>query len=90
MIATAKATSWPAGTALGTKPAGVREHDSAVLDNVFIEQEASLGIAQQLRQRGLAVEKWEIAHILAVVLDKVERVEDRGSSALPMGQLLKP
>jgi hypothetical protein len=34
-------------------------------------------------QRGLAVEEWEIAHILAVMLDQVEGVEDCGSSTLP-------
>jgi hypothetical protein len=57
---------------------------------VFIEQDADLGIAQQPRQRGLAVEEWAIAHILAVMLDQVEGVEDCGSCALPLGQLLEP
>jgi hypothetical protein len=49
----------------------------------------SLGIAQQPRQRSLAVKEREIAHILAVVLDQVEGIEDCSSSALPMGQLLE-
>jgi hypothetical protein len=37
--------------ALGPEPAGVREDDRAVLDDVFIE-------AQQLRQRGLSVQEF--------------------------------
>jgi hypothetical protein len=76
--------------ALGAKLTGVREDNSAVLGNVFIEQDARLGIAQQPRQRCLAVEERAIAHVLAVMLDEVEGVEDCGSSALPMGQLLEP
>jgi hypothetical protein len=48
------------------QPAGVRENDRAVLGNVFIEWDA--GAAPD----SLAVEEWEIAHILAVMLDKVE------------------
>jgi hypothetical protein len=36
---------------------------------VFIEQGAGLGVAQ----RGLAVEKWEIAQLLAVMLDEIRR-----------------
>jgi hypothetical protein len=39
--------------------------DRAVLGNVFIEQDASLDIAQQPRQRILAVEEWAIAHVLS-------------------------
>src|SRR5260370_984497 len=35
--------------ALGTKPAGVREHDRAILSNMFVEQDARRRIAQQSR-----------------------------------------
>jgi len=55
----------------------VLEHRSAVLGNVFVEQDARLSIAQQPRQGGFAVEERAIPQILAVVFDKVEGVEDR-------------
>ncbi len=64
--------------ALGAEPAGVREHGRTILGDVFIEQDAGLGPAQQARQRGLAVEKREIPEILAIVLDQVEGIEDCG------------
>jgi hypothetical protein len=67
--------------ALGTKPAGMSENDRALLANVFVEQEACLGIAQQAYPRDLAVEKWTIAEILPIMLDQVESVEDRLRSA---------
>src|SRR5215831_11887573 len=54
--------------ALGFKPAGVREHGRAVLGNVFVEQDASLSTAQQLRQRGFAVEERKIPQILSIAL----------------------
>ena len=53
--------------AFGAKPAGVLEHNRAVLSNVFVEQDASLSIAQEPRQLGLAVKEREIAQILAIV-----------------------
>jgi hypothetical protein len=53
------------------KPARMGEHDRAVLGDVFIEQDAGLGIAQQPCQRVLAVEEPTIAHILAVMLDEI-------------------
>jgi hypothetical protein len=49
-----------------------------------------LGSAQEAHQRGLPVQEWEIAQIFASMLDQVEGVVDRGSSGLPMGQLLEP
>src|SRR5262249_27440319 len=49
-------------------------------------ENASLGVAQKARQRILAVEEWEIAHILAVMLDEVEGIEDRGIGSLPSAQ----
>jgi hypothetical protein len=49
-----------------------------------------LVLQQQLRQRGLVVEEWAIAHILAVILDEVEGIKDRGIGGLPMVQLLEP
>ena len=57
----------------------MRDDRTAILRNVFVEQDACLGIAQQSRQRGLAIEEREIAEILAVVLDQVEGIEDRGT-----------
>jgi len=76
--------------ALCAQSASVREDDRVVLGDVFVEQDASLGIAQQPRQRSLAVEEWAIAHVLAVMLDEVEEVKDCGSSGLPTAQLLEP
>jgi predicted GH43/DUF377 family glycosyl hydrolase len=43
---------------------------------VFVEQDARLGIAQQPRQRGLAVEQRAIPQVLAILLDEVKGVED--------------
>jgi hypothetical protein len=68
---------------LGAKPASMGENDMAILDNVFVEQNASLGIAQQACQRRLAVEKREIAQILTVMLDQIEGIEDRGMRCAP-------
>jgi hypothetical protein len=56
----------------------------AIFGDVFVEQDASLGIAQQLRQRGLTVGERAIVQILAVMLDQVEGVQDRGSQP-PIG-----
>jgi hypothetical protein len=61
--------------ALSAKPAGVCKDDRAVLGDVFVEQNVCLGVAQQSRQRGLAVQERETAHILAVMLDQVEGIE---------------
>jgi hypothetical protein len=38
----------------------------------------------------LSVQEWEITQILAILLDQVEGVEDRGSGGLTTGQLLEP
>jgi hypothetical protein len=38
----------------------------------------------------LSVREWEFAQILAIMLDQVECVEDRGSSGLSTGQLIEP
>jgi hypothetical protein len=56
---------------------------------MFVEQDARPGIAQQPRQRGLAGEEWAIAEVLAVALDQVEGIEDRGTRCLPAAQLLE-
>jgi hypothetical protein len=53
--------------------------------DVLVERDASLSIA-----RCLPVQQWEIAQILAIVRDQVEGVGDRGSSRLPIRQLLEP
>jgi hypothetical protein len=63
---------------------------SATFDNVLVNQDARFGLARQARQRRLSVQEWEIAQILAVRLDQVEGVEDRGSSGLTTTQLLEP
>src|SRR5215470_18966450 len=42
--------------ALGAKPASVFEDGRAVLGDVFVEQDACPNIAQQTRQRSLAIE----------------------------------
>jgi len=68
----------------------VLEHRSAVLGNVFVEQDARLSIAQQPRQGGFAVEERAIPQILAVVFDKVEGVEDRLMRGVPSAQILEP
>jgi hypothetical protein len=44
----------------------------------------------QPRQRRLAIEEWTIAHILAVILDEVEGLEDRRIGGLPTAQFLEP
>jgi len=69
--------SWKA--ALGTKPTGVLKHCRTILGNVFVEQDAHAAIAQQSRQRRLAVEDEEIAQILAIMRDQVEGIRDRGT-----------
>jgi hypothetical protein len=46
---------------LGTKPASVLEHRRAIPGDMFVEHDARLGVAQQSRQRGLAIDKWAIA-----------------------------
>src|SRR5258708_23752483 len=66
------------------------EQGGAIPEDVFIEQDASLTIAQQSSQRGLAVEKRTIPQILAIVLDEVEGVEDRGMRGRTAAQLLEP
>jgi hypothetical protein len=53
------------------------EHDGAIFGDVFVQQDAGLGAAQQSRERGLAVEERAIAYILAILLDQVEGIEDR-------------
>jgi hypothetical protein len=67
------------------KPASLCEDDRAVVRDVLIELDASRGSGQQPCQRGLAVEEWEITHILAVILGQVEGAEDCGSSTCPTG-----
>jgi len=48
------------------------EHCRTIPDDVFIQKDARVGIAQQARQRRLAVEEWTLAQIVAVMLDQVE------------------
>jgi hypothetical protein len=60
-----RAVDFLGNNALGAKPASVREHGRAILSDVFAEQDASVGVAQQPRQGVLAVEKRQMAEILA-------------------------
>jgi hypothetical protein len=76
--------------ALGTELASVRKNDRAIFGDVFVDQDARLGMAEQSRERGFAVEKWEITHILAVMLEQVEGIEDRSVGGLTTVQLLEP
>jgi hypothetical protein len=48
------------------------------------------GLAQQSRQCRLSVQECESAQILAIMLDQVESVEDRGSCGFTTGRLLEP
>ena len=75
--------------ALGAKPTSVLEHCRAVPGDVFIEQDASIAIAQQPRQGSLAVEKRPLAQILAIEFDQVEGVEDRAMRSLTSAQILE-
>jgi len=68
----------------------VREHGRAILGDVFVEHDSSLGIEQQSRQRGLTVEEQPIPQILAIVLDEVESVKDRGMRGRAAAQLIEP
>jgi len=58
---------------LDTRPHAGAQTGLPILGEVFIEQGAGLGVVQRPRQRGLAVEKWEIAQLLAVMLDEVRK-----------------
>src|SRR5260370_17962607 len=66
------------------------EPGGAIPDDALIEQDANLTIAKQSSQRGLAVEKRTIPQILAIVLDEVEGVGDRGMRGRTAAQLLEP
>jgi len=68
----------------------VSENSRAILSDVFVEQDARLGIAQQPRQCGFAVEEREVAQIITIVLDQVEGVEDCGPRGLSPAQLIEP
>jgi hypothetical protein len=76
--------------ALGATPARMGEHGKTIFVNVLVKQDASLSIAQQARERSLSVQERESAQILAIMLDKVEGVENRGSGGITTGQLLEP
>jgi hypothetical protein len=45
--------------ALSTEPARIGEHGRTIFGYVFVEKDAGFEIAQQLRQRSLAVKEWE-------------------------------
>jgi hypothetical protein len=76
--------------ALGAKPASVLEHCRAIPGDVFVEHDSGLGIAQQPRQRRLTVKKRAPPQILAIVLDEVESVKDRGMRGRAAAQLIEP
>jgi hypothetical protein len=59
--------------ALDTKPTSMLEDGRAISGDVFIEQDANLGIAQQPRQRGLAVKKRTVPQIISVMSGRRRR-----------------
>jgi hypothetical protein len=67
----------------------VLKDGGAILGDVFVEQDARFGVAQQTRQGDLPVEERAIAQILAVVLNQVEGIEDRGTRRFPPAQLVE-
>jgi hypothetical protein len=56
-----------------TEPASMCEDGRAVLGDVFVQQDASLGIAQQARQSSLPVQEWETAQIQVEGVPKANR-----------------
>jgi hypothetical protein len=58
--------------ALGAKLASMGKHGRPMFDNVFVKQDASLSMAQEPSQRGLALKKRAVAQILAIMLYQVE------------------
>jgi hypothetical protein len=69
--------------ALSAEMARKGEHRRPIPGDVFVGQDAGFEVAQQLRQRSLAVKQRPTAQILAIKLDQVEGVEDRSSRNLP-------
>ena len=59
------------------------EHGKAIFGNVLVKQDASLSIEQQPRQRSLALKKRLIAHVVAIMLDQVEGIEDCAMGSCP-------
>jgi hypothetical protein len=51
------------------------EHRRPILGDVVVAQDASIGLAQQPRQRGLALKERATAQIVAIMLDQVEGIE---------------
>jgi hypothetical protein len=76
--------------ALGAEPASIREDGRVIPGKVSVEKDAPLRSRAADAARAGSVQEWEIAQILAIVLDQIEGVEDRGSSGLSPGQLLEP
>jgi hypothetical protein len=70
-------------------PASVRGHGRAISGDMFIEQDMSVGTAQQSRQRGLAIEERMIAQILAIVLDQIEGIQHRNMRGLSAARLVE-
>jgi hypothetical protein len=66
------------GDTLDPEPAGVLEHGGTVLIGVLIEHDAGGRADQQPRQLRLALAERQRPKILAVELQPVERMEDRG------------
>jgi hypothetical protein len=57
--------------------------------DVLVDQDSHFGVAQEPRQRSLAVEERKTAKILAIVLDQVEGIEDGRARGLPAAQLIE-
>jgi hypothetical protein len=67
----------------------VGEDGRAVFSNVLVDQDSRLNIAQEPCQGSLSVKEREIAQILAIVLDQVERVQHRAMRGFPTAQLIE-
>jgi hypothetical protein len=56
---------------------------------MIVWKRRGISIAQQPCQRGLAIQEWTIALILAAMLDEVEGIVDSGIGGLPTVQFLE-
>jgi hypothetical protein len=52
----------------GATPARMGEGGRPIFCDVLVEQDASLSIAQEPRQRSLPVQEWKLTQILAIAL----------------------
>jgi hypothetical protein len=72
-----------------SEPSGRARRRARYLGHALAEHDAHLGAAQQFRRGVLVIAKRAIAQIFAVMLDKVETGEDRGTGGRPSAQLIE-